>query len=136
MAIKKRPKLKMPLCPEDKLLRSRMGRRSRTKGHSFERLIARLLKSVFPECRRHLEYQDIEANGIDLVKTGPYLIQCKRGKKYASLIAIEEIQVCPIEGGIPVLVTQGDFKEPLAALPLTDFIELLKRAKRGGAQLE
>ena len=43
------------------------GRKSRDKGHNFERQIARELREVgFPEARRHLEYQDGEANGVDI----------------------------------------------------------------------
>lgn len=102
------------------------GKMSRRKGHQFEREIAIAFRKIFPEARRHLEYQDSEALGRDLANVGDYLVQCKRGRKYASLTAIEEIQICPIEGGIPVLVTQGDFKPILAALPLEHFLKLVK----------
>lgn len=104
-----------------------MGKLSRTKGHSFERLIAKALRVVWRECRRHLEYQDAEANGIDLVNTGRYRIQCKRGRKYASFSAIEEIQHDEMFGEIPVLVTQGDHKRILVALPFEDFLDLIAK---------
>lgn len=103
------------------------GKRSRTKGHLFERWVANQLKKYFPDAKRHLEYQQSEATGVDLVGTYPYLIQCKRMKRYASLTAILEVQVDPIEGGIPVLVTKADNKEAIACLPFTEFLRLLKK---------
>lgn len=103
-----------------------MSKLSRNKGHSFEREIASLLRPIFPEVRRHLEYQASEARGVDLDATGPFRIQCKRGKRYASISAIEEVQVCPIEGGIPLLVTKGDRTDITVTLYFDDFINLLK----------
>jgi len=113
--------------------RKRIGRMSRTKGHSFERLIANILKVVYPDCRRHLEYQGAEANGVDLVNTGPYKIQCKRGRKYARPDAIEEVTADELMGEVPVLITQGDRKPPLVVLPLAEFTRMLVtlKARRG-----
>lgn len=101
------------------------GKGCRTKGHDFERWCAEQFRKVFPNAKRHLEYQLEDCQGIDLDETGEYKIQCKRGKRYAPLTAIKEIQLCPIEGGIPVLVTQGNYTEPLACLPLKDFLRIL-----------
>ncbi len=101
------------------------GRGCRTKGHSFERWTAEQMRKVFPEARRHLEYQMGEALGRDIANTGDYLIQCKRGKRYASLSAIGEVQIDPIDGGIPVLVTKGDSTQPLACLPFEIFLKLV-----------
>lgn len=108
-----------------------MGKAERTKGHSFERLIAIKFRKLFPRARRHLEYHAGDANGIDIDNVGDFRIQCKRGKRYAPLTAIEEIQLDPIEGGIPVLITQADRKEILVALPLRYFLRLLKDAGHG-----
>lgn len=102
------------------------GRRARKKGHGFEREIAIQLREVFPGARRHLEYQDCEANGIDLVGTGLYRIQCKRLKKYAPISLIEEVQCDELMGDIPVLVTAGDSKPTMAVLPLADLIRLMR----------
>ncbi len=106
------------------------GKGCRAKGHSFERWVAEQMRRIYPEARRLLEYQAEEANGVDLQNTGRYLIQCKRNRKYAPLSAIEEIQICPIEGGTPVLVTKGDGKTPLAVLPFEEFIRLLSEVKK------
>lgn len=109
-----------------------MGKLSRTKGHAFERWVAIQLRKVFPEAKRQLEYQISDCVGVDLANTGDYKIQCKREKKYSSVVAIEEVQICPIHGGIPVLITKGDGKEPLAVLPFTEFVRLLKKAGSNG----
>lgn len=97
---------------------------SRRKGHGFEREIAIKLRHIFPNARRHLEYQDQEANGVDLAETGPLQIQCKKLKKYAPLTAIQEIKFDPI--GIPVLVTAADREPILIAMHLNDFLPMLK----------
>lgn len=102
------------------------GKLARQRGVSFEREIAMGLRPVFPKARRHLEYQSAEANGVDLVETGLYRIQCKRGKKYASLSAIQEVQADEVvRGEIPVLVTQGDRQRILAVIPFEEFVRLL-----------
>jgi hypothetical protein len=106
----------------------KLGRLSRRKGHNFEREIAIFFRNIFPEARRHLEYQDAEANGVDLVHTGPFKIQCKRGRKYSSLQAIKEITANELIGDIPLLITQGDHERILVALPLEDFIRLAEIA--------
>lgn len=103
------------------------GRKSRTKGHSFERWVAIQLRPIYPRAIRHLEYQHGEANGSDLAYTGKYRIQCKRGKKYASVSAIKEVKLDG--GGVPVLVTRGDHEEALAVVPFQHFISLLKELK-------
>lgn len=105
------------------------GRGARRKGHAFERWVAKKLRGVFPGAKRHLEYQADEALGVDIDGSGVYKIQCKRGRRYAPLSAIDEVQLCPIEGGIKILVTKGDNTEPLAALPFEHFLHLLKNQK-------
>lgn len=104
-----------------------MGRMSRTKGHSFERLIAKTLRVVFPEAARQLEYQENQCRGIDLANTGRYKIQCKRGRKYASFSAIKEIQHDEMMGEIPVLITQGDREIIMVALPFDEFLRLISQ---------
>lgn len=103
-----------------------VGKKSRTKGHSFERDCAQDLRVVFPKARRHLEYQDGEANGCDLEHTGGYRFQCKRLQKYAPIERIFEVKHDP--GDVPVLVTRADAKPAMAVLPWADFISLLKLA--------
>jgi len=109
--------------------KKRLGKLSRRKGHQFERETATALRLVFPKARRHLEYQDAEANGCDLVETGAYKFQCKRGRKYASITAIEEVQTSWL-GEVPVLVTQADNKKPMAVIPFDCLVALLACEKK------
>ena len=106
-----------------------MGKMSRTKGHSFERLIAKALRVVFKSARRQLEYQIDDCLGVDLAETGPYRIQCKRFKGYAPISAIEEIKCNEELGDIPVLITQGDHKRILAVIPFEHLIRLFQIEK-------
>jgi len=103
-----------------------MGALSRTKGHSYERAIAKAFRDHgFPEAGRHLEYQTDEANGVDLKNTGPYLVQCKRGRAYAPITAIEEIS----GEGVPLLVTKADNKPDMVVMPLAEFLRLVRNAR-------
>lgn len=100
----------------------------RTKGHAFERKIAQQFRPFFPEARRHLEYQDGEANGVDIANTGKFKIQCKKHKSYVPINTIKEIK----EKGVPLLITAGDHKEPMVVIPLKDFLNLLKNNELEG----
>lgn len=102
------------------------GKRSRTKGHSFEREIAKAFREAgFKDAKRKLEYQAEEAIGIDLDGTGQFQVQCKRKKAYSPITAIFEIKRKPEK--VPVLITKPDRGEAMAVLPLDDFLTLIKK---------
>ncbi len=106
-----------------------MGKLSRNKGHDFEREIAQKFRVIFPEARRQLEYNELDCNGVDLVETGRYLIQCKRKRKYVNPSAIAEVQLKE-DGDVPILITKADHKPVLAILPLDHLIELIANSER------
>lgn len=102
------------------------GKRSRTKGHSFEREIAKFFQTIgYLEAKRHLEYQSEEVVGVDLDNTGPYKVQCKRNKGYAPINKIFEIQ--DMKDCIPLLITKADNKPAMVVMPLSDFAVLAKK---------
>lgn len=105
------------------------GKSSRTKGHSFERFVANELKDIFPNAKRQLEYQMDSCKGVDLSDTNEFRIQCKKHKSYVPLSKISEIKCVRDKGEVPLLITAGDYKEPIAALYLSDLILLLKKIK-------
>lgn len=107
------------------------GRAARVKGLSFEREVANRLKHIFPHARRHLEFQDAEANGTDLVNTGRYKIQCKKYKQYVNINKIEEVMIEDALGEIPVVVSAADGKKPMVVLPLDEFIRLVEISEKG-----
>lgn len=101
------------------------GKRSRNKGHSFERKIAQELRKIFPEVGRQLEFQKDCAKGIDLRGTGCFKFQCKKLKRYAPITAIFEVDCEEELGDIPILVTAGDFQRSMAVLPFEYLVELI-----------
>lgn len=104
---------------------AQIGRMSRAKGHAFEREIAVRMREIFPDARRKLENHRADAvEGVDIMFTGRYKIQCKRGRKYAPIGKIGEAKFDEILGDVPVLVTQGDRTTPMAVIPLEAFLEL------------
>lgn len=102
------------------------GRASRDKGRRFEQEVAIRFRDVYPRARRLLENHAEDAQGVDLLHTGPFKVQCKALGNYAPLARIQEVQCDRALGDIPVLVTKGDNLEPLAALPLSDFLRLVE----------
>lgn len=97
----------------------------RKKGHNFERETAEKLRKIFPDARRQLEYHIADCNGVDLMDTGYYRIQCKRTKKYVNPSVIEEIQITEPRIQVPILITKADHKPALAVIPLNELIRLL-----------
>lgn len=107
-----------------------IGKLSRNKGKTFEQKTARAFRDIFPDARRHLEnHKEDAAKGVDLINTGPYLVQCKRLRGYAPIQRIHEIAINKGSKQVPVLVTQGDHTEVMAVLPLTKLLELIKLAE-------
>lgn len=131
-----------------------MGKLSRTKGHSFERQVALWFQEAgFPDCRRQLEYHVKDAFGVDLQGTGPFMVQCKRGRTYAPITAIEEVNVedagdrrwqrreitpefAVIEPAFacPILITKADKKPAMAVLPAEEFFKLIRQVY--GAEID
>jgi len=99
-----------------------MGKLSREKGKRFEQEIARDFKKLgFTEACRHLEYY--VGNGVDLENTGKFQVQCKRGKGYAPINKIFEIQSFT---GIPVLITKADRLPTMAVIPWDQLMKILE----------
>lgn len=107
----------------------RSSNHARTKGLAFERWVAKRLRKIFPDVGRLLEFQAKHANGTDLEGTGDFRIQCKAFKNYAPISCLREVKICPIDGGVPVLVTKGDREPPVVVLLFDDFVELVRRSR-------
>lgn len=105
----------------------------RKKGHGFERSVALQLREFWPNVRRQLEYHVDDCMGVDLMNTGHYRIQCKATKRYVSLKAIDEV-VCDeqIAGEVPVLIAKADRGRTLVAIPMEEFLRLLRDSRALG----
>ena len=102
---------------------------ARQKGLQFERDVANLFVAYgWAAAKRHLEYQTQEANGCDLDNTYPFVVQCKRHANYVNPSVIQEIKYLH-DGEMPVLITAGNNKPPMAILPLEHFMLLARTFK-------
>jgi len=100
------------------------GKGARQKGLSFERAMAKDLRAVYPNAKRHLECQMDEAYGKDLENTGPFVFQCKRLKKYVPISTFKEITCGQYE--IPVLISKADNEATMAVLKWEHLLTLIK----------
>lgn len=132
-----------------------MGKLSRTKGHSFERLVSHQWQEMgWKDARTKRAARggdwSISDDGTDLVGTEPFAVQCKRYADYVPVKTIEEIQAeaseCtsafvgfdragqpvfhkgdPIEP-VPILITKADNKPTMAVIPWDELQKLIKMA--------
>lgn len=124
-----------------------MSNHSRTKGHSFERLVAEQMRelgwddAMTKRAARGGDWSTTD-DGIDIVNVEPFAIQCKRFKGYAPISCIEEIRTEIPEADfrlsrsagkyvltaeqIPLLITKADSKPTMAVLPWEELRKLLK----------
>lgn len=103
----------------------KQGRRNRQKGHDTERWVARELREMgYEDAKRDLEYQF--GKGYD-VHGGPFLVQCKRGKKYANPNKIEEVP--QTKDKIPLLLAWCDRRDPIVCLYWRDFRALMEKTE-------
>lgn len=114
------------------------GKRSRTKGHDWEREMAKKMRQAgWNSARRNLTETrgTDELQGVDVIGCDPYLIQCKRGKRPPLMSAWTELVNATKElESIPVLAIHkenGCGRTPikLIVLGVDDFIKLAKEAK-------
>lgn len=95
------------------------------KGKAYEREVSNDIGHIFPEAQRHLEYQADEEQGLDIEGTDVFRIQCKFRQNYVPINAIREVQIKDPRH-IPVLVTKGNHREPMAVLPWKKFVTILE----------
>lgn len=110
-----------------------MGKLSRTKGHSFERLVSHQWQEMgWKDARtkraaRGGDWSTTD-DGTDLVGTEPFAVQCKRYADYVPVNRIEEIVKYENQPEIPLLLTKADNKPTMAVLPWDELQKLIKMA--------
>ena len=106
------------------------GKSSRTKGHDFERWVARGVKAIYPEARRGLQYRD--PRECDVEGT-PFRIECKRLAKVAAADIMAAIMQSKRDGEehnddrLQVVVTKADRREPLVHMTFDTFCSMVER---------
>jgi hypothetical protein len=106
----------MGLSYDKVIFKMKSGKTARRKGHNFEREIANLLKTYFPNAKRQLEYQ--EGLGYDIQGTDDLSIQCKVGKSFKIEKALAEA-VRP--KFIPMAITKRDRENIVVSMYWDDF---------------
>lgn len=96
------------------------GRRSRTKGHAWERYVARFLRPLWPEAKRGWQQRD-GAEQCDVEGT-PYWIECKRMKRVNVQGALTQA-LNDTDGRPVVLIWKDDHGQPWVAMELAQWAE-------------
>lgn len=108
---------------------SRRGRRSRTKGRVFERLVAKLLRAVWPEAKRGFQSRSgreaPDVDGTDL------WIETKHGARVNIRAAMRQA-LAATDGRPVVVVSREDRGEVLVTMRFEDWL----RVAGSGAQRE
>jgi len=100
-----------------------IGRSSRRKGHDYERALATLMRSVWPEARRGIGQARAGGDVPDVDGT-PFWIEAKRGKRISIRAAYEQA-VEAADGRVPVVVSREDRSPALVTMGLEDWLELV-----------
>lgn len=113
------------------------GKASRTKGHSYERKIAKVFRKYFPLAKRGFQTRGGTAEAPDVDGT-PWYIECKRQKSNANLrralMQAESGQYVTTEEGTfrrdlrpPMAVCKNDRERDMMCMYLDDFMKLVER---------
>lgn len=111
---------------------SMSGKKSRTKGHNYEREIARLFREILPDCdaKRGFQTRDGGKCEADVVIPGAdeLHVECKRGKKVGYRSALKQAVSDSRERRalLPVVIAKDDHCEPVAHMPLEVFQVFLR----------
>jgi len=107
------------------------GSKSRTKGHSYERAIAKRFRKWAPEARRGLQYRD-GADAPDVILDG-FRVECKRlarptiGDVYR---ALDQVHGDAPDAELPVVIMRPDRRDDVVVMRLETFEELARSWRR------
>lgn len=107
-----------------------MGKLSRTKGHNFEREVARLFRDAMKDDNIKRGWQARQGYDAPDVITPYFWIECKCGKRTNISGAIEQATEAATQAGLiktmaPLAITRVDREKPLATMYLDDFLDLV-----------
>lgn len=108
------------------------GRKSRTKGHAFERKMAEELKEFFPEvCTSRAESKRLDDLGVDLAFTNNFNFQCKAVEKLSPSYH-EILRLMPDDDDINTILHKRNRKGVVVSMKLEDFKKILYILKEVG----
>lgn len=112
-----------------------MGRHSREKGAVFERKIAEILRSIYPDAKRGIG-QTRAATEVADVAGIPFWVECKHQHRVNIAGAVRQAQAALIERvkleqpRLPLLVvSRSDRQEILATMLFDDFLDVLRKLR-------
>lgn len=106
------------------------GKKSRTKGHNFERFCATVLRVCFPDARRGLQYRDPQSCDIEGT---PFRIECKNKQTMSYNDVHAAIEQAAQDGEAfddkrpPIAITKVNRKKPLVHMRLETLVTLIER---------
>jgi len=106
-----------------------MGKSQRTKGHAFERQIAKKLRQFFPDAKRGFQTRGGGKEAADIINT-PFHVECKVGKSHSIEAAITQAED-DTDGKPPLAITKRDFKPVRVTMNWDLFEQLLEKAYAG-----
>ena len=107
-----------------------MGKLSRTKGASYERHVASVLRPYYPNAKRGLG-QARAGHEVDDVEGTPFWVQCKHGQRPNLLEALSQADRDRIAAGDlrpSLVIARKNGGADVVCLRLADFLELLPMA--------
>lgn len=103
-----------------------MGKSQRTKGHSFERWVARWFKELGYTAERVPQYRAGAHDGADvIVEELPYHIECKRVEALNIDKAYAQAENDCKKEDIPIVIHKKNSKHCFVTLKLEDFTDLI-----------
>ena len=110
-------------------------RYSKAKGRKLQNLLRDLLRVAFPS----LEEDDVKSQtmgmpGEDIVLSPaarrkiPYSFECKNVERLQFWSAVEQAEANSKEGIAPAIVVKKNRKDPMVAISLENFINLIKES--------
>lgn len=115
-----------PIDPERA---SRLGRRSRTKGASFERMIAIELRGLYGQQVRRGLGQARAAGEVPDVDGTPWWVECKHGKRPNIPRAIAQAIEASAGRRPPLVISRANAEPILVTMLLADLKKLVKHAQ-------
>ena len=100
-----------------------MSKASVTKGKAFERALATLMRSVWPQARRGIGQARAGGEVPDVDGT-PFWLEAKRGKRISIRAAYDQA-VEASDGRVPVVVSREDRSPALVTMGLEDWLQLV-----------
>jgi len=110
-----------------------MGKYQRTKGHNFERWVARSFRHIFPAAKRGLQSRNGGKEAAD-VEIPFFHVECKVGARPNVFAAIsqarQDILKSNVVTRVPLAIIKKDRHTPIAVMDFSTLLLLLKELSK------